>query len=58
MRDICLERVLEQRGLADARLSMHHQDAGVPATCGLEQSVERGTLKLASDEVRVLDDHL
>ena len=47
----CLDRVLEQRGLADARLSMHHQDAAVPAARGLDQPVEHGTLALPSDQV-------
>ena len=28
--------VLEQRGLADARLSMHHQDPAMPAARGLQ----------------------
>lgn len=46
-----LDRVLEHRGLADARLSVHHQDAAVPAARGLEQPVEHGTLAVSSDQV-------
>jgi hypothetical protein len=47
----CLDRVLEERGLADARLSMHHQDAAVRGARGLEQPVERGALALPSEQV-------
>jgi hypothetical protein len=47
----CLDRVLEQRGLADARLSVHHQDAAVPAACRLEEPVERLALAAASEQM-------
>jgi len=53
-----LDRVLEQSGLADARLAMHHQDAAVSATRCLEQPVEHRTLALPSYQVLSLDPNL
>jgi hypothetical protein len=47
----CLDRILEQRGLADARLAVHHQDAAVRRARGVKQPVERGALALASEQV-------
>ena len=43
--------VLEQRALADARRSMHDQDATFLPARGLEQPVEHGTLALAPEQV-------
>ena len=41
-----LDRVLEQRGLADAGLSTHHKSPAVPAGRGLQQPAERLALTL------------
>ena len=46
-----LDRVLEQRGLADARLSVQHQDAAAAVARGLEQPVEHLALALAAEQV-------
>src|SRR6185503_19434723 len=54
----CLDRVLEQGGLADARLSMHHQDAAVSPTRSLEQPVEHRTLGFPSNHVLSRDPNL
>ena len=42
--------MLQQRGLADARLAIHHQDAPVPAARGLQQPVERLALAFAAEQ--------
>jgi hypothetical protein len=36
--------VLEQRGLADAGLSMHHKDGAVTVPSGIEQPLEHRAL--------------
>ena len=47
-----LDRVLQQRGLADARLAVHHQDPAVPAARGLQQPVEHLALALPAEQLR------
>ena len=47
-----LDRVLQQRGLADARLSVHHQDPAVPAARGLQQPFEHLALRLPAEQLR------
>jgi hypothetical protein len=44
-----LDRVLEQCGLADARLSTHHQNPAVPAGRGPQQPIERLALTLPTE---------
>ena len=44
-----LDRVLEQRGLADARLSVHHQHAATPAAYAGQQPVEYLALALPAE---------
>ena len=46
-----LDRVLEQCRLADARLSVHHEHAAVPAACGFEEPVERLALAAPSEQM-------
>jgi len=45
----CLDRVLQQRGLAHARLSVHDQDPAVPAAGGLQQPVNHLALGLPAE---------
>jgi hypothetical protein len=45
-----LDRVLQQGGLADARLSVHHQDPAVPAAGGLQQPFEHLALTLPAEQ--------
>jgi hypothetical protein len=47
-----LDRVLQQRGLADARLSVHDQDPAVPAPGGLQQPSEHLALRLPAEQLR------
>lgn len=44
-----LDRVLEQGRLADARLSVHQEDAAVPAARCLEEPVEHLALAVAPE---------
>ena len=44
-----LDRVLEQRGLANPRLSTHHQNPAVPAGGGLQQPLEGLALTLPTE---------
>jgi hypothetical protein len=44
-----LDRALQERGLADAQLSVHDQDPAVPAARGLQQSVEHLALMLPAE---------
>ena len=55
-----LDRVLEQRRLADAGLSVHHEDGAVAAPRGLQQPVEHLALALPAEQPPRLraDDHL
>ena len=46
-----LDRVLQQCRLADARLSVHHEDAAVPAACGLEEPVEHLALAAPPEQM-------
>ena len=45
-----LDRVLEQGGLADARVAVHDQDAAVPAARGVQQPVEHLALALPAEQ--------
>jgi hypothetical protein len=45
-----LHRALQQRGLAHARLAVHHQDPAVPAARGLQQPPERLALGLPAEQ--------
>jgi len=45
-----LGSVLEQRGLADARLAVHDQDTAAPAARGLQQPVEHRELALTAEQ--------
>ena len=45
------DRPLEQRSLADARLSMHHQDPAIAAARRLEQPTERLALALPAEQL-------
>ena len=46
-----LDRVLEQRGLADARLAVDHQHAAVTVARGLEQPLEHVALALPAEQL-------
>lgn len=46
----CLDRVFEQRGLANARLTMHHQDAAGPATRAVQQPVQDLALTIPTQQ--------
>jgi hypothetical protein len=46
--------VLQQCGLPDARLSMHHQDPTAPATRGLQQPFEHLALTLSAEQLLAL----
>jgi len=46
------DRILEQRGLANPRLSTHHQDAAVTAASSVQQPVERPTLALPTEQLQ------
>ena len=45
-----LDRVLEQRRLADARFAMHHQHAAAPAAHAVQQSIEHLPLAFAAEQ--------
>ena len=45
-----LDRVLEQRGLADARLAVHHQHAAVAVARGVQQPLEHRALALPAEQ--------
>ncbi len=45
-----IDRVLEQRGLADAWLAVHHQHAAVAVPRGLQQAVEHVALALPAEQ--------
>jgi len=45
------DRIVQERTLADARLSMHDQHVAVPVARGFEQAVERLALTFAPKEV-------
>ena len=46
-----LDRVLEQRRLADARFAVRHQHAAAPAAHAVQQSIERCPLTFAADQL-------
>ena len=46
-----LDRVPEQRRLADARLSVHHQDPAVPAARRIQQPVEHLALTFPAKQL-------
>ena len=46
-----LDRPIEQRGLADARLAMHHQGRPVAAARGVEQAVEHLALAFPAEQL-------
>ena len=46
-----LDRVLEQRGLADARFAVHHQHAAAPAAHAVQQPVEHLALAFPADQL-------
>ena len=46
-----LDRPLEQRGLADAGLSVHDQDPAVAAARSLEQAAEHLALAVSADQL-------
>ena len=46
-----LDRVLEQRRLADARFAIRHQHAAAPAAHAVEQSIEHLPLTFAADQL-------
>ena len=45
-----IDRVVQQRGLADPRLSAHHEGAALPRARRAEQSVESGALRVAATQ--------
>ena len=45
-----LDRVVEQRGLADARFAMHHQHAATPAAHAVQQPVEHLALAFPAEQ--------
>jgi hypothetical protein len=47
----CLERVLEQSRLADARLAVDGQDTSVASPCSLEHAVKNLELALPADQL-------
>ena len=47
-----LDRVVEQRRLADARFAMHYQHAAVPAAHAVQQPVEHLPLTLPAEQLR------
>ena len=52
-----LDRVLEQRGLADSGVSMHDEDGATTAARSLQKPVEHGALGLPSEQpLRLLPD--
>ena len=55
-----LDRILQQRGLADARLSVHHEDPAASLACPLEQPFQHLALTLAAQKLlaRRPGDHL
>jgi hypothetical protein len=46
-----LDCPLEQRGLPDARISMHYQDPAVAAARSIEQTAERLALALPAEQL-------
>src|SRR5712691_310567 len=46
------DRILKQRGLANPRLSTHHQDTAVAAARSVQQPVERPTLALPTEQLQ------
>ncbi|HEX3834040.1 MAG TPA: hypothetical protein VHW04_18815 [Solirubrobacteraceae bacterium] len=46
-----LDRVLKQRGLADARFAIGHQHAAAPAAHAVQQSIEHLPLTFAADQL-------
>jgi hypothetical protein len=46
-----LDRVIEQRGLADARFAMHHQHAAAPAAAAVQQPVEHLALAFPAEQL-------
>ena len=46
-----LDRVLEQRGLADARFAVHHQHAAAPAAHAVQQPVEHLALAFPAEQL-------
>ena len=54
-----LDRVLEQRSLADARLAVHRQHTAVSSARSLQQAVECDTLALPAEQLHCgcPDDH-
>src|ERR1700722_20827783 len=47
-----LDRVLQQRGFANPRLSTDHQDAAVTAASSVKHPVERPTLALPTEQLK------
>ena len=47
-----LDRVTEQRRLADARLAVHDQDSAVSAAHGIQQQVQHLALPLPAKQMR------
>ena len=45
-----LDRVLEQRGLADARFAVHHQHATTPGAHAVQQPVENLALAFPAEQ--------
>jgi hypothetical protein len=46
----CLDRELEQRGLANPRVAVHDEDRAVAAPRGIEQSVEHRSFALPTEQ--------
>jgi hypothetical protein len=46
-----LDRVVEQRGLADARFAMHHQHAAASAAHAVNEPVEHLALAFAAEQL-------
>lgn len=52
-----LDRVLEQRGLADAGVSVHHEDGIVTAPGGIQQPLEHRALALPANQLLSTSPH-
>jgi hypothetical protein len=54
-----LDRVLEQRGLADAGVAVHHEDGAVTVARGIQQPLEHRSLALPAEQPlgRLADRH-
>jgi hypothetical protein len=46
-----LDRPVQQRGLADARLTVHHQDTAFAAARGSQHAVEHLPLALSAEQL-------